>query len=76
MLLKCNISKKFLIVFHNEYNIYYTRKNIKKSYKNNTFKISDPKWNEKFEFPEGSYSVSDIQANFEYLEKKTRRNEG
>ena len=29
-------------------------KNIKKSYKNNRFKISGPTWNEKFELPDGS----------------------
>ena len=29
--------------------IYYTQKNIKKSYKNNKFKISAPTWNEEFE---------------------------
>ena len=28
--------------------IYYEWKNIKKSYKNNKFKISTPAWNEKF----------------------------
>ena len=32
--------------------IYYTWKNIKKSYKNNKFKISAPTWNEKFELPD------------------------
>ena len=42
--------------------IYYTWKNIKKSYKNNKFKISTPTWNETFELPDGSYSVSYIQA--------------
>ena len=41
--------------------IYYTWENIKKSYKNNKFKILFPTWNEEFELPEGSYSVSDIQ---------------
>ena len=50
--------------------IYYTWKNMKKSYKNNTFKISVPTWNEKFELPDGSYSVSDIQDCFEYIIKK------
>ena len=40
--------------------IYYTQKNIKKSYKNNKFKILVPTWNRKFELPDGSYSVSDI----------------
>ena len=34
--------------------IYYTWKN---SYKNNKFKISPPTWNDKFELPDGSYSV-------------------
>ena len=36
--------------------IYYTWKNIKKSYNNNKFKKSSPKWNDKFELPDGSYS--------------------
>ena len=40
--------------------IYYTWKNIKKSYKNSKFKISAPTWNEEFELPDGSYSISDI----------------
>ena len=37
--------------------IYYTWKNIKKSNKNNKFKISAPTWNEEFELPDGSYSA-------------------
>ena len=41
--------------------IYYTWKNIKNLYKNNKFKISAPAWNDKFELPDGSYSVSNIQ---------------
>ena len=40
--------------------IYYTWKNIKSSYNNNKFKISAPTWNDKFELPDGSYSVSNI----------------
>ena len=40
---------------------------IKKSYKNNKFKISALTWNEEFELPDGSYSVSDIQDYFEYI---------
>ena len=44
--------------------IYYTRKHIKSSYNNNKFKISAPTWNEEFELPYGSYSVSDIQDYF------------
>ena len=41
--------------------IYYTWRNIKSSYNNNTFKISAPTWNDIFELPDGLYSVSDIQ---------------
>ena len=45
--------------------IYYTWKNIKCScnlkYK---FKISARTWNDKFELPDGSYSVSNIQDYF------------
>ena len=50
--------------------IYYTWKNIKSSYNNNKFKISAPTWNEEFELPDGSYSISDIQDYFEYILKK------
>ena len=45
-------------------------KNIKKSYKNNKFKISAPTWNEEFELPDGSYSLPDTQDYFEYILKK------
>ena len=41
--------------------IYYTWKNIKSAYNNNKFKISGPSWNDKFELPDRSYSISDIQ---------------
>ena len=50
--------------------IYYTWKNIKSSYNNNKFKISAPTWSEKFELPDESYSISDIQYYFEYILKK------
>ena len=50
--------------------IYSTWKNIKSSYSNNKFKISTPTWNDEFELPDGSYSVSDIQDYFEYILKK------
>ena len=42
----------------------------KKSYKNNKFKISSLTWNEEFELPDGSYSITDIQDYFEYILKK------
>ena len=54
--------------------IYYTWKNTKSSYKNNKFKISAPTLNNKFEVPDGSYSVSDIQNYFEYTLKKHEEN--
>ena len=50
--------------------IYYTWKNIKSEYKNNKFKISAPTWNETFDLPDGSYSISDIQDYFEFIIKK------
>ena len=50
--------------------IYYTWKNIKSSYNKSKFKISAPTWNDRFELPDGSYSVSDIQDYFEYILKK------
>ena len=50
--------------------IYYTWKNIKKSYNNNKFNMSAPAWNEEFELPDGSHSVSDIQDYFEHNLKK------
>ena len=40
--------------------ICYTWENIKSLYNNNKFKISTPTWNDKFELPDGSYSISDI----------------
>ena len=43
---------------------------MKSSYNNNKFKTSAPTWNDEFELPDGSYSVSDIQDYFEYILKK------
>ena len=45
----------------------------KKSYKNNTFKISSLTWNEEFELPDGSYSITDIQDYLEYILKKHKQ---
>ena len=50
--------------------IYYTWKNIKTGYNNNKFKISAPTWNDNFDLPDGSYSISDIQDYFEFFIKK------
>ena len=45
--------------------IHYTWRIIKSSYNNNKFKTSVSTWNDKFELPDGSYSVSNIQRYFE-----------
>ena len=50
--------------------IYYTWKNIKYEYNNNKFKISAPTWNDTFDLPDGSKSISDIQDYFEFIIKK------
>ena len=47
--------------------IYYTWRNIKSSYNNNKFKTSATTWNDEFELPDGSYSMSDIQDYFKYI---------
>ena len=52
-------SDKYVALYYN-FVIYYIW-NIKRSYKNNKFKISAPTWNEEFELHVGSYSVLDIQ---------------
>ena len=46
--------------------------NIKRSYKSK-FKISAPTWNEEFELPDGSSSVSNIQDYFKYMLKNMRK---
>ena len=53
--------------------IYYTWKNIKISYNNNKIEIFAPTWNDKFELPDGLYSVSDILDYFEYISKKMEK---
>ena len=53
--------------------IYYTWRNKKSSCNNNKFKISAITWDEEFELPDGSYSVSDIQDYFEYILEKMEK---
>ena len=50
--------------------IYYTWKNIKTQYNNNKFKIIAHTWNDTFDLPDGSYSISDTQEYFEFIIKK------
>ena len=61
---KINLKRSDKYVALSNLSIYYTWKNIKNSYENNKFKISALTWNEGFELPDGSYSVSDIQDYF------------
>ena len=81
---KTNESNKFMYQFTDKLNlknpnknmvlanlsIYYTWKNIKSEYNNNKFKMQAPTWNDDFDLPDGSYSVSDIQDCFEYIIRK------
>ena len=48
----------------------YTWKNIKKSHRNNKFKMSALTCNKELELPDGSYSALDIQDYFGYIIKK------
>ena len=67
---KIDLRRKDKYIALSNLSTYYTWKNIKMSYKNNKFKISAPTWNEEFELPDGSCSISDIQDYFEYILKK------
>ena len=66
---KINLSWKSKYIALSNLGIYYTWENIKKSYKNNKFKISASTWSEEFVLPDGSYSITDIQDYFEYVLK-------
>ena len=50
--------------------IFYNYKNIKSGYNNNKSKFSPPTLNDTFDFPDGSYSILDIQDYFEFIIKK------
>ena len=64
-----NLTDKINVAL-SDLSVYYTWKNVKKSYKNNKFKISTLTQNKEFELPDGLYSVSDIQDYFKYIFKK------
>ena len=67
--LDLRIGKKVIAL--SNLSIYYTWINIKSSYNNNNFEISAPTWNDEFELPDGSYSISYIEDYFQYFLKKT-----
>ena len=64
---KTNLKRYDKYVALSNLSICYTWKKVKKSYKNNKFKISAPRENKKFEIYGGSYSMSDIEDYFEYI---------
>ena len=71
-----NLPQRFYLSSSNKYvalqnlSFYYTWKNIRKQYKNNKLKIIAPTWNDEFELPDGSFSVSDIQDYIEFIFEK------
>ena len=71
---KLDLRRGGKIIVLSNLSIYYTWKNIKGSYNNNKLKISAPTQNDKFELPDGSYCVSNIQDYFEYILKKHGEN--
>ena len=50
---KIDLRRKDKYIALSNLSIYYTWKNIKRSYKNNIFKMSAPTWNEEFELFDG-----------------------
>ena len=70
--LNLRFGEKVIIALSN-LSIYYTLKNIKSSCNNNKFKISASTWNDEFEVPDGSYSISDIQEYLEYISKNMEK---
>ena len=54
--------------------IYYKWKNIKSEYNNNKSKILAPTWNDTFHLPDSSYSISDFQDYFEFINNDNNNN--
>ena len=52
---KIVLKRKDKYIALSNFSIYYTWKNIKKSYKKNRLVISAPTWNEEFELTDGSF---------------------
>ena len=71
---KIDLKREYKYITLSNLSIYQTQKNMKKSCKNNKFKMSAPKWNEEHELSDESYSISDIQDYFEYTYKKHGEN--
>ena len=54
---KSNLKSKDKYIALSNLSIYFKWKNMKKSFKNNKFKISATTWSEEFELPDGSYCI-------------------
>ena len=64
---KINLQESEEYVTFSNLSIYYTWKNIKKSYKSNKFKVSHSTLNEYFKLPNGSPSALDVQDYYIYI---------
>ena len=77
LLLNLSDKRSDKYVVRSNLSIYDTWKNIKKSYKNNQFKISAPTSNEKFELPDGSQNRITFRIKtgyyFELLKPETMK---
>ena len=63
---KIDFSRKDKYIALSYVSIYYTWE----KFKNDKFKTSAPTWNEEFQLPDGSNSISDIQDYYECILKK------
>ena len=70
---KINLKRSDKYIILSNLSMCQKQKSIKKSYKNNEFKMLSPTWNEKFELPDGLYSVSNTQNYFEHIIKKYKK---
>ena len=70
---KLDLTRGEKIIALSNLSICYMWKIIKSLYNNNKFKISALTWNDKFELPDGLYSVSDIQYYFQYILKNMEK---
>ena len=67
---KINLSRVKKNIALSSPSIYYTWKNMKSSYNNNKSEKSAPTWNDKFEFPDGSYSYQIFKIILGIFKKK------
>ena len=67
---KIDLQRGYKRVALSDPGIYFTWKNMKKSYKNNKSKMWGTTWDEEFELPDGSYAIWDIEDYFKNIIKK------